>query len=92
MSHDTHRSPANQDLLTPPHDPPGHPPLSRAVEITAGDNAESRDLKISEAVDELIPAAFENRHGILVTQQDTGKYTVEVDPNVPCGTIHEKRH
>lgn len=91
MSHNTHRSPANQDRLTAPHDPPGHPPLSLAVQITTEDNAQSRDLKISEAVDELIPAAFRHRHGILVTQQDN-KYTVQVDPTVPCGTIHEKRH
>lgn len=88
MSRDTHRSPAHQERLTTPHDPP----VSLAIQITTADDAQSRDLKISEAVDELIPAAFEHRHGILVTQQDTDKYTVEVDPNVPCGTIHEKRH
>lgn len=92
MSHTTHQSPANQDRFSTPHDFPSHPPLSLAVQVTEEDNAESRDLKISEAVDELIPAAFENRHGILVTRQDTDKYTVQVDPNVPCGTIHEKRH
>lgn len=93
MSHDAHRPPANEDGLITPNDLlPGHPPLSLSVEVTTEDDPESRDQKISEAVDRLIPAAFERRHGILVAQRDIGTYTVQVDPSVPCGTIHEKRH
>jgi hypothetical protein len=93
MSHDTHRPLINEDGLITSHDLlPGHPPLSLSVQVTTEDDTESRDQKISEAVDELIPAAFEHRHGILVTQQDIDMYTVQVDPKVPCGAIHEKRH
>ncbi|MBT2552215.1 hypothetical protein [Arthrobacter sp. ISL-5] len=51
----------------------------------------SRDDQLADAVNQLIPAALERRHGILVTQHDTANYTLEVDPCVPCGTIHEKR-
>ena len=51
----------------------------------------SRDDQLTDAVNRLIPVALEHRHGILVTQQDTANYTLEVHPSVPCGTIHEKR-
>ena len=67
-------------------------PLPLSVQVTTEDDTQSRDQKISQAVEQLIPAAFEHRHGILVTQQDIDMYTVHVDPGVPCGTIHEKRH
>ncbi|WP_457963743.1 hypothetical protein M1E17_20285 [Arthrobacter sp. D1-29] len=93
MSHGANRLPDNEGGLTTPNSLlPGPPPLSLAVEVTTGDDTLSRDQKISEAVDRLIPAAFEHRHGILVTEQDIGMYTVQVDPSVPCGVIHEKRH
>lgn len=93
MSHHAHRSPANEDGPITANDLlPGHPPLSVAVQVTTEDDTQIRDQKISEAVDQLIPAAFEHRHGILVTQQDIDMYTLQVDANVPCGTIHEKRH
>lgn len=91
MFHDVPRPPVTEDNLVTPN-LPAHPPLSLSVRMTAEDNTQSRDTKISEAVDQLIPAAFERRHGILVTQQDIDQYTVHVDPRVPCGTIHEKRH
>lgn len=92
MTHDAHRPPTNEDGLITPNDLPGHPPLSLSVQVTTEDDIQSRDQKISEAVDRLIPAAFEHRHGILVTQQDIDMYSVQVDPSVPCGSIHEKRH
>lgn len=91
MFHDVHRPPVTEDNLITPNWP-GHPPLSLSIQVTTEDDTQSRDQKISEAVDQLIPAAFEHRHGILVTQQDIDVYTVQVDPSVPSGTIHEKRH
>ena len=51
---------------------------------------QSRDDQLTDAVNQLIPAALERRHGILVTQHDTANYTLEVHPSVPCGTSHEK--
>ncbi|WP_426997347.1 hypothetical protein [Pseudarthrobacter sp. N5] len=39
---------------------------------------QSRDDQLTDAVNQLIPAALERRHGILVTQHDTSKYTLEV--------------
>jgi len=92
MSHYANRLPTNEDGFLTRSDLPGHSPLSLSVQVTTEDDTQSRDRKISEAVDELIPAAFEHRHGILVIQQDIDMYTVQVDPSVPCGTIHEKRH
>ena len=91
MFHDADRPPTNKDGLSTPNDLPGHPPLSLSVQVTTEDDTHSRDQKISDAVDRLLPAAFEHRHGILVTQQDIDMYTVQVHPGVPCGTIHEKR-
>ena len=91
MFYDANRPPANEAGLSTTNDPPGHAPLSLSVQVAAGNDTQSRDQKISEAVDQLIPAAFEHRHGILVTQQNIDMYTVQVDPGVPCGTIHEKR-
>lgn len=92
MSHDAHRPPAHEDALITPNDLfPGHPTISLSVEVTTGDDSQSRDQKISEAVDRLIPVAFERRHGILVSQRAIGMYTVQVDPSVPCGTIQEDR-
>ena len=65
--------------------------LPLSLEVTTDNDPLSRDNKLSEAADLLIPAAFERRHGILVTQRGWGRYTIQVDPGVPCGTIHEKR-
>lgn len=92
MSHDVDRLSSNEDGLLTRNNLPGHSPLSLSVQVTTEDDTQSRDWKISEAVDQLIPAALEHRHGILVTQQNINMYTVQVDPSVPCGTIHEKRH
>lgn len=92
MSHDVDRLSSNEDGLLTRNNLPGHSLLSLSVQVTTEDDTQSRDRKISEAVDQLIPAAFEHRHGILVTQQNINMYTVQVDPSVPCGTIHEKRH
>lgn len=91
MSHAAGRLPTNEDGLIALNDLPGHSPLSLSVQVTTEDDTQSRDRKISEAVDQLIPTAFEHRHGILVTQQNIDMCTVQVDPTVPCGTIHEKR-
>lgn len=52
--------------------------------------ARNRDDHLSLAVNQLIPAALERRHGILVTQVDSANYIIEVHPSVPCGTIQEK--
>ncbi|BAS12055.1 hypothetical protein AHiyo8_03580 [Arthrobacter sp. Hiyo8] len=68
-----------------------HQTATFRLEITVS-QTRSRDDQLTEAVNELIPAALEHRHGILVTQHDTATYTLEVHPSVPCGTIHEKRH
>ncbi|MGO4236093.1 hypothetical protein [Pseudarthrobacter sp. YAF2] len=92
MFHDTQRPPTDEESLITPSDLFGHQPLSLSVQVTTEDDTQSRDQKINEVVDQLIPAAFEHRHGILVTQQDVDLYTVQIDPSVPCGTIHEKRH
>lgn len=92
MFHDADRPPTNADGFIAPNDLTGHAPLSLSVQVTREDDINSRDQKISDAVDRLLPAAFEHRHGILVTQQDIDMYTVQVDPHVPCGTILEKRH
>lgn len=54
-------------------------------------NPQSLDITLSRAVNQLIPAALERRHGILVTQLGSAKYSVEVDAEVPCGNIYEKR-
>lgn len=62
-------------------------PLRLEVHIS---NPRSLDIKLSRAVKQLIPAALELRRGILVTQLGNGKYNVEVDAAVPCGTTHEK--
>jgi hypothetical protein len=90
MFHDADRPPTNTDGLITPNGLPRQP-LSLSVQVTTEDDIHSRDQKISDAVDRLLPAAFEHRHGILVTQQDIDMYTVQVHPDVPCGTIHEKR-
>jgi hypothetical protein len=71
----------------PPH---SHPALSLSIEVTANDPV-SRDNQLSKAVHQLIPAALERRHGILVTQRSWDRYIIQVDPDVPCGNIHEKR-
>ena len=54
--------------------------------------AQIRDELLTDAVNRLIPAALERRYGILVTQHDASNYSLEIDPSVPCGTIHEKSH
>jgi len=59
------------------------------LDIAVG-GTQSRDDQLTDAVNQLIPAALERRHGILVTQHDTANYTLEVHPSVPCGSIHEK--
>ncbi|MGO4860276.1 hypothetical protein [Arthrobacter sp. 2MCAF14] len=66
-----------------------HETATLRLDITVS-QTRSRDDQLTEAVNELIPAALEHRHGILVTQHDTARYTLEVHPSVPCGTIHEK--
>lgn len=70
--------------------PHGHTALLVSLEVTTDDPV-TRDNQLSKAVDQLIPAALERRHGILVTQRSWDKYTIQVDPGVPCGNIHEKR-
>jgi hypothetical protein len=62
-----------------------------SVAVDAGEDPQSIDNKLSNAVNRLIPAALERRQGILVTQHRVGHYTVEVDADVPCGAIHELR-
>ncbi|MDQ0823305.1 hypothetical protein QFZ79_001049 [Arthrobacter sp. V4I6] len=91
MSHNVHRPRTNDSPITVKDLLPGHPTLPLSLEVTTGDDPLSRDSNLSEAVDRVIPAALRCRHGILVTQRDRGRYTVQVDPGVPCGTIHEKR-
>ncbi|MFH5880009.1 hypothetical protein [Arthrobacter sp. NA-172] len=59
------------------------------LDIAVG-QTQSRDDLLTDAVNQLIPAALEHRYGILVTQHDTSKYTLEIHPSVPCGTIQEK--
>ena len=73
------------------HPIPGPPTLTLSVEVPSDSDPVSRDNKLSEAVHRLIPDALERRHGILVTQRGRGSYTVQVDAEVPCGTVHEKR-
>ncbi|TAP45153.1 hypothetical protein EYS21_05420 [Arthrobacter sp. S39] len=65
--------------------------MSLSVEVVTVEEPQSRDEKLHDAVNNLIPAALDRRQGILVIQRDYGKYTLRVDSNVPCGTILESR-
>ena len=66
------------------------PVVRHAVEIDIVD-PHSRDETLDRAVKSLIPAALERQHGILVTEIDYGKYILQIDPKVPCGTTRELR-
>lgn len=50
----------------------------------------TRDEVLDKAVNAIIPAALEQRQGILVTRHGPGSYTVDVDASVPCGCILER--
>ncbi|SCC30388.1 hypothetical protein GA0061083_0068 [Pseudarthrobacter enclensis] len=63
------------------------PPLS--LEVHAMENPQRTDEKINTAIQRLIPAALERNQGILVIQRDFGKFTIRIDPEVPCGTTQE---
>ncbi len=65
--------------------------LPLSLEINTVEQPQRTDEMLGRAVNRLIPAALERRQGILVIQRDYGKYTVRVDPEVPCGTIQESR-
>lgn len=65
------------------------PPLSLEVNV---EDPQSRDEKLNSAVNRLIPVALERRQGIRVIERAYGKYTVQVDAEVPCGTTVESRH
>lgn len=67
------------------------PELPLSLEVITVEQPQRTDEILSRAVNKLIPAALEHRQGILVIQLDYGKYTVRVDPEVPCGTIQESR-
>lgn len=64
--------------------------LPARLDLIVSDAAD-RDQQLSEAVDSLIPIAVERRHGILVTQHNSARYTLETSPSIPCGTIREQR-
>jgi hypothetical protein len=68
-----------------------NPALPLSLEVITLDGPQSKDEKLNRAINRLIPAALERRQGILVIQRDYGKYTVRVDPEVPCGTTREFR-
>lgn len=65
--------------------------LPLSLEVLTLDQPQNRDEKLNLAVHRLIPAALERGQGILVIRHDYGKYTVRVDPDVPCGTTQECR-
>ncbi|WP_159735989.1 hypothetical protein [Arthrobacter sp. 9V] len=65
------------------------PVLPLALEVLASEEPQSKDEKLNRAICRLIPAALERKQGILIIQSDYGKYTVRVDPEVPCGTTRE---
>lgn len=65
--------------------------LPFSLEISTLEEPQSRDGKLNRAISRLIPTALELRQGILVIQRDYGKYTVRIDPEVPCGTTREFR-
>ena len=46
-----HRTPTRDDDLITRNDLPGHSPLPLSVQVTTEDDTQSRDQKISEAVD-----------------------------------------
>lgn len=54
-------------------------------------DAQDLDQLLDRAVQRIIPAALERRQGILVTQLFPNRYAIEVDEEVPCGVIQEKR-
>ncbi|MFB9857161.1 hypothetical protein [Paenarthrobacter aurescens] len=53
-------------------------------------DARARDEQLTDAVSQLLPAALKLRKGILVTRQDSARYTCEVDSSVPWGIIQER--
>ncbi|MBT2566358.1 hypothetical protein J7I84_07610 [Arthrobacter sp. ISL-85] len=65
------------------------PPLS--LEVITADDPERTDDKLNRAINRLIPIALERRHGIRVIRHGHGKYTVQIDVEVPCGTTMESR-
>lgn len=65
------------------------PALPLSLEVITTEEPQNRDAMLNCAISRLIPAALERRQGILVIQRDYGKYTVRVDPEVPCGTTRE---
>lgn len=69
-----------------------NPGLPLSLEVITVEEPRSKDEKLNRAVNILIPAALEQRQGILVIQRDYGRYTVRVDQEVPCGMIHETRY
>lgn len=92
MFHHSPHSTATDDSRVTSTDPlTGAETLPLSLAVTSTEDPRSRDSKLSAAVNQLIPAALERRQGILVMEHDAGKYTVQVAPEVPCGTIHEKR-
>lgn len=67
------------------------PAFPLSLEVITLEQQRSKDEKLDLAVNRLIPAALERGQGILVIQRDYGKYTVQVDPEVPCGITQERR-
>jgi hypothetical protein len=65
--------------------------LPLSLEVMTVEEPGRKDEKPHHAVNVLIPAALERRHGILVIHHDYGKYIVRIDPGVPCGMIQEVR-
>lgn len=63
-------------------------PISLEIQV---EQPQGRDYEFNRGVDRLIPADSEHRQGILVIQTDHGRYTIRVDPDVPCGIIQESR-
>ncbi|AFR31354.1 hypothetical protein [Arthrobacter sp. Rue61a] len=59
------------------------------IEVNAKNSAD-KDHLLSDAVAKLIPAALKQREGILVTRTSHAEFTIEVDPQVPCGFTREK--
>lgn len=90
MSHSSHLSVASaaSQIMGGSYFPS---PLSLSLEVTVEEPG-IRDEKLNHAINILIPSALERRQGILVIQRDYGKYTVRVDPEVPCGMTLESRH
>lgn len=89
MFHNPHLSVASAAFPIVGGDLFHRPVFPLSVKVITVEDPQSTDEKLNNVIKKLIPVALERRQGILVIQRDYGKYTVQVDSEVPCGTTQE---